>query len=769
MSRPATPPRCPIRAVAALLLLAACNDTTVSKYVEPPIVSIENPTAGAVIDANVDVVLQGRVVDESFDEQLAEIAVLWSVDGAKVCDAAVFDVNGITTCETRFSPGSATIKLTITDPAGQTATDSVDVTIAAGNAPAVEIRSPSTGDRVNDREIVLFTASVSDVEDAPTALLVSWESDLDGVLSIGSAASSGDLEFAANTLSVGTHTVSLHVTDSDGNIGVDRVTLFVNGPPEAPTIAISPDPASSDDTLRATIVTAAFDPNDDAIAYAYAWYQNGNPTANVGDAVPAADTSRGDVWRVEVTPSDGFDTGPYGADDIVIGNAAPTLSSASISPISAYTDDVLSATPSRFADSDGDPEGYHYQWSVNSVEIVGATDSTLAGSYFVKADNVTVTVAPWDGAIEGAAVTSGVRTILNSPPSAPGVAVTPEYPEDDDGLACAITTASVDADGDPLTYTYRWTNNGSATAEAAANVNASSTAEGDLWACLVTANDGTTASADGSDSVTVNDYTAPDAPVLSSIDTYRNEDTVTIIGTAEAFTDVTLYYTSTGGAGTDTTTANGGGAFTFSETLTRGVTYSYYATATDSNGNTSGNSNTLSTEACDPWDEYEDASGYGDTCTNPIIDWSTLTDAGTTTLSAVGNLLAAGDDDWYLIETSDTRTTGLNYYRFHVELVAGSGDYSFAVYTGGCTAASLECGSGSSSDPEGSGITEFEAFAQDVGDGTHTIPAETRACQAGSASYNECDNLSSRYYIHIIRLSAYDCANYELQITNGIW
>ena len=757
-----------------MLVLAAagvsgCGDTTISKYTEPPVVAIENPANGAAIDANVDVVLQGRVIDAAYEDSLQLVTVLWTVDGGRVCDTAVFDTTGLTTCEHVFAPGVSTISLTATNPAGDTATTSIEVTVLAGNAPEVEIITPASGSRVNDGDIVLFSATVADIEDRADALSVSWESDLDGVLNTLGAASSGDVEFATDALTVGTHNISLNVTDADGNTGVDRLTLFVNGAPEAPTVVLSPDPATSDDTLRATIVTESADPNGDTIRYDYAWYRNGVLTSNSGDTVPAVDTSRGDVWRVEATPSDGYDTGPYGADDIVIGNAAPAVASVVIDPTVAYTNDTLTAVPSGFTDSDGDTAGYRYQWYVNGAAVTGASDDTLAGTYFVKGDDVTVAVRPWDGASEGAEVTSGVRDIQNSLPTAPTVAITPENPEDDDALTCTLVSGSTDADGDPVAYDYAWENNGTASSETTALVNASYTTNGDTWECIVTPNDGSADGTAGTDMVVVNDYTAPDAPVLSSIDTYRNEDSVTIVGTTEPFSTVTLYWTTSSGAGSDTTTANGSGTFTFSETLTRALTYRFYATSTDSLGNTSGVSNTVSTEACDPWDEYEDSAGYGDTCTNPVIDWSTLTDAGTTTLSVEGNLISAGDSDWYLVQTSDNATSGINYYRFRVQLTDGAGDYAFVVYEGGCTSSYLDCGSGSTSDPEGSGYTEYSYFAQDVGEGVHGVPSDYRACANSSSGYNNCDDLSSDYYIHVIRLSAYSCANYELTITNGVW
>ncbi len=739
-----------------------------SKYTPPPTVAIESPLDGTVIDASVPVVMSGRVIDEGYEDELNLIDVLWSVNGGQVCDTAVFDLSGLSSCEYTFVPGDVTVTITATDPGGQTASASIDLLVEAGNAPVVEILRPATGDRVNEGEVVLFGATVADIEDAPATLAISWESDLDGVLNDDSAASSGETEFATDALTVGTHSISLLVTDTDGNTGVDRLTLFVNGPPGAPVVQITPDPAGADDTLRATIVTEAPDPNGDSITYTYAWYQNGAVTSHTGNTVPAADTARGDVWEVTATPSDGFDFGPFGTDDIVIGNAAPTVSSVSISPTVAYTDDILTAVPSGFSDSDGDPEGYRYQWALNGTDIVGATDAVLAGTYFVKGDDLTVTVTPWDGTTVGGAVTSGVREIQNSLPTAPIVAITPEYPEDDDTLECRIVGASTDADGDPVSYAWSWKNNGTPSGTTSDTISASDTSNADIWECTVTPNDGTADGPTGIDAVEVNDYTAPDAPVLSSIDAFRNEDTVTLVGTTEAYNTVTLYWTTSTGSGSDTTTANGAGVFTFSETLTRALTYNFYATSADAEGNTSGVSNVVSTEACNPWDEYEDSAGYGDTCTNPVIDWSTLSDSGTTTLSVVGNLLSEGDSDWYLIQTSDALTSGINYYNFHVDLVDGSGDYAFVVYEGGCAAANLDCGSGSSTDPEGTGYTEYQYFAQDKGEGVHGIPADSRSCVDGSASYNVCDDLSSDYYVHVIRLSSYSCANYELEITNGL-
>ena len=105
---------------------------------------------------------------------------------------------------------------------------------------------------------------------------------------------------------------------------------------------------------------------------------------------------------------------------------------------------------------------------------------------------------------------------------------------------------------------------------------------------------------------------------------------------------------------------------------------------------------------------------------------------------------------------------GLDYFRFHVEMTSGMGDYSFVVYRGSPASSDLQCSS--------TGYTEYEDFAQDVGDGSHAIPAESRACANLNELYNECEDDSRNYYIHVFRKTAVTgCQGYELNISNGVW
>jgi len=661
-----------------------------------------------------------------------------------------------------LSVNTHTITLEVADEVGALCNDAILVQV--GNAPQVTLTTPTSGGSVNQGERVEFSATVSDAEDPPTLLDLVWESSVDGVISTQGANSSGVSAFSYADLSPGTHTLTVTATDSDGFYGLDRATVYVNGLPTTPGVELTPDPATSGDTLVASVTTASTDPDGDPLTYVYEWYRDGILTAYTTSTINSTAHARGEIWEVRVYADDGVGRSSPGSDSTTIVNGAPSITSVTISPSPAYTNDTLSAVVSGWSDPDGDAESHRYQWYVNSSAVASATDATLTGGFFARGDSVTVEVTPWDGATTGTTVTSGARLIQNSVPTTPGIGITPTLPEDDDSFTCAITTASTDDDADTVSYTYAWTRNGVATGITSGTVDPSYTSDGDLWQCSVTPSDGTDAGTPATASVEVNDHTAPSPPVLTGIDPYRNEDSVTVAGVAEAAATIVLYRETSSGTTTSSTTASGAGTFSFTITgMTRADTYTFYATAADAEGNTSGPSNEVSTEACDPWDEYEDAAGYGDSCADPVVDWASLDDSGSASISIVGNILDGSDTDWYQVDTTDTLTAGINYYRFRVQMVDGTSDYRITVYEGGCSSAYLDCSS--------SGYTEYEYYAYDSNDSGHGTPSDTRYCNYGSwPYYNNCDDLSSTYYIRVTRTSsAYDCDPYELEVTNGVW
>ena len=102
----------------------------------------------------------------------------------------------------------------------------------SGTPPTVSISAPGDGSSSEIGQSVTFTGSANDVEDGNLSANLSWASSIDG--NIGSGAS-----FSTSSLSLGSHTITASVTDSDSLSGSDVITISVtpvgggNGPQNA--------------------------------------------------------------------------------------------------------------------------------------------------------------------------------------------------------------------------------------------------------------------------------------------------------------------------------------------------------------------------------------------------------------------------------------------------------------------------------------------------------------------------------------------------------
>ena len=464
---------------------------------------------------------------------------------------------------------------------------------------------------------------------------------------------------------------------------------------------------------------------------------------------------------------------------VIYEHGPPSVETVGILPTPPYTEDDLLADPQGWSDPDGSAEKYRYRWFKMDSSGTMVEDTTEATGSFpaaktTKHDLIQVEVTPYNDYGEGDPRRSPSVEILNAPPEAPEVEITPSSPEPDDNLYCGIVTPSYDADGDPVTYSYSWNRNGNPTTVTTNIVTADLVEHGDTWDCFVTPNDGEDDGDVGSASTSAYDVTPPDAPVIDTPYGYRNETSLTLTGTCEAGCALTYYCGNSSTTWTTSDVCEADGTFEDTDTthIVRGDTTWCYADCVDSAGNASVYSNTVATEVCDPYDPYEDAATYGDSGADPVDAFSTLSDAGTSTIVIEANVL--NDDlagDWYVVSTSDDVASdiaaGINYYNFEVTMVDGSSDYNMVVYKDTYDLADLEC-------PAAGGYTEYSDFVQDVGDGSgtgHTIPSDTRSCSSGVPTRNNCEDMSTDYYIYVSRKSSTvsSCQGYRLEITNGVW
>ncbi|MBK9369809.1 MAG: hypothetical protein IPN01_26510 [Deltaproteobacteria bacterium] len=471
-----------------------------------PTCEITAPLTGSNGPGGEPVLLSGLVFDA--DQAAETLSVAWSSDLMGLLGEVTPSADGdVSLTVDELSAGTHALTLSVLDAVG--ASCEAEVLYSVGIPPELELLAPIDGDLFNEGELVSFVATASDAETAASDLIVTWESDLDGLLDESFAAADGSILFETTALSPGEHNVTLTVTDGDGLYVVGTVLISVNDLPGAPTVSLSPSSPGTDDTLTASVTGPSADAEGDPITYTYAWTKDGAATAYSSTTVPATATTKGELWAVTVTPDDGWGAGDVGTASVTIQNTAPTLTSVSLTPTAPSETDTLTCTPSGAADVDGDSVSYEYAWTVNGV-LISTTTSTLGSSFWQKGDTISCAVTPTDGVDDGAAVSSASVTVGNGAPSITGVTISPSSATVSSTLTCAVTGFS-DPDGDADASTFAWTVDGVAAGSGATLAGAF--VGGDVVTCTATPSDGSATGATKSTSITIGNT----APVLASV------------------------------------------------------------------------------------------------------------------------------------------------------------------------------------------------------------------------------------------------------------
>ena len=244
---------------------------------------------------------------------------------------------------------------------------------------------------------------------------------------------------------------------------------------EAPTFTLTPAAPTTVDDIVVTEASC-----EDCT---YRWFQGGTLVPGLtGDTVPATHTTRDETWVVLVAEADG----PPTEAKVTVGNAAPVVISVHLHPEVIRTDDDLTViVESEDADGD-DTEPPTVTWYVNEVQ--GETGPTLSGDQFDKGDDVHAEVVVSDGSVSSHPVTSSTSTVVNSPPTEPGLTIEalPGV-----GLQCRISSPAIDADDDDLEHSFTWTLDGGdfewveTTTHEGDTVVVESFELGQLWGCRV--------------------------------------------------------------------------------------------------------------------------------------------------------------------------------------------------------------------------------------------------------------------------------------------
>lgn len=248
-----------------------------------------------------------------------------------------------------------------------------------------------------------------------------------------------------------------------GSPATSPTVTVENSAPIASNVAVSPATPRAGEALVRSYLFGDADGDSDS-ATQTRWYVNSVEVPSLFNlsSVLGTTPSKGQRWKVGVTPGDGTDLGAtVFSSEVVIANSSPSASNVTLTPNAPRTTDDLTIAY-VFIDPDvSDSEaGTEIQWHLNNeAQVAYSGLRTLPASATTRGDVWYATVKPRDGIDFGALVTSTAVTIVNSLPVAGSLLIAPPFPKVTDTIIGAYTYA--DADGDTqLGSEVRWFRNG---------------------------------------------------------------------------------------------------------------------------------------------------------------------------------------------------------------------------------------------------------------------------------------------------------------------
>lgn len=203
-----------------LLLLAACggSDLGVKSYNAEPTVTIQNPVDGASFNEGDTLSFTAKAGDDKTASDKLEIQWASDVDG--VLKEGFPDAAGnITFATASLSPAAHIITLSVLDEEGLQGQSIVGISIIdLPEAPVITMDHPRGTERGTEGTDFEFKAIVSDAQDDPGALEITFNSDLDGDFCTPTADSAGSASCLYD-LSPGDHYLTFTVVDGDGETG----------------------------------------------------------------------------------------------------------------------------------------------------------------------------------------------------------------------------------------------------------------------------------------------------------------------------------------------------------------------------------------------------------------------------------------------------------------------------------------------------------------------------------------------------------------------
>ncbi|MFZ5570311.1 MAG: PKD domain-containing protein [Thermodesulfobacteriota bacterium] len=369
---------------------------------QEPTALITAPTSGSDYDEGQQVTFTGTGTDPE-DGPLAGNSLVWSssLDG-QLGTGSPLPVQNL-------SFGTHVITLTVTDSDGDS--DAATISVKVGNElPTAVISAPADGSSYNSGDNVVFQGAGSDTEDgALSGASLVWRSSLDNQIGTGAT-------LASDTLSSGSHVITLTATDSDGDTGTDSIVVtIVNRTPTA-TITSPGNNSSFNENEVITLTGSGTDPEDGNLTGAsLVWTSNLDGQIGIGGTLSWNDASEG-THIVTLTASDSEGETGTATVTITAGNAPPSAVIGSPASGARFTEgETISFYGTASDPQDGTLIGKSLVWTSNlggRIQVIGSGNSVSTS--LLAPGSHTVTLTATDD--EGTSGTASINVIITAKP-----------------------------------------------------------------------------------------------------------------------------------------------------------------------------------------------------------------------------------------------------------------------------------------------------------------------------------------------------------------
>ena len=369
-------------ALAAVMWVASCGgDGGTIVPPTPPPTPNQSPAAVGSIAAQTITEGESATVNVSSNFNDPDGDALTYTAATSDAGVATASVAGSTVTIAGVAAGSATITVTARDPDGATATQTISVTVEAGNQAPVAVGSLGELSFEQGGEITVHVAENFSDPDGDALTYTATSSDTTVV-----TATTSEATVVVVGVATGSATVTVTATDPGGLSATQDMGVMILQGNQAPQLgdSIPAQMIMVGDTVRLVVSAHFSDPDGDDLTYEAVSSDTGIATALAsGDTVTIGGQAAGGV-SVAVSASD--QQGLSASQEVMVTveastpNRAPTLADDSI-PVPAHDLVVDSAVvldlSSYFVDPDGDPLTYTATTSDEAIAVASVDGSTV--------------------------------------------------------------------------------------------------------------------------------------------------------------------------------------------------------------------------------------------------------------------------------------------------------------------------------------------------------------------------------------------------------